>query len=62
MKNTILFLLSCIAILTLQEANAQKVQTQKVKGVLQNVKVIRDKWGVNHIYATNETDLFFAQG
>ncbi|HEV8658866.1 MAG TPA: penicillin acylase family protein [Thermoanaerobaculia bacterium] len=26
------------------------------------VKVIRDKWGVPHIYAQNQHDLFFAQG
>ncbi|GGD45392.1 penicillin amidase [Muriicola marianensis] len=26
------------------------------------VEVIRDPWGINHIYAENEHDLFFAQG
>ena len=26
------------------------------------VEVIRDKWGVTHIYARNSHDLFFAQG
>ena len=33
-----------------------------LKGLLQPVEVIRDKWGVNHIYAKNEHDLFFSQG
>ncbi|AQG79924.1 hypothetical protein AWR27_11675 [Spirosoma montaniterrae] len=28
----------------------------------QPVEVIRDQWGVNHIYAKNEHDLFWAQG
>ena len=28
----------------------------------QPVEVIRDRWGINHIYAQNEADLFFAQG
>ena len=28
----------------------------------QPVEVLRDKWGVPHIYAENEHDLFFAQG
>ncbi|GAB3490964.1 penicillin acylase family protein [Spirosoma knui] len=28
----------------------------------QPVEIIRDRWGVNHIYAKNEHDLFFAQG
>lgn len=34
----------------------------KVKGIKNNIQVIRDKWGVNHIYAKSENDLFFAQG
>ncbi len=34
----------------------------QVAGVSQPVEIIRDRWGVNHIYAQNEVDLFFAQG
>jgi len=33
-----------------------------VQGLSTPVKVIRDEWGVPHIYAENERDLFFAQG
>lgn len=33
-----------------------------VPGLLDFVEVIRDSSGVNHIYAQNEHDLFFAQG
>lgn len=36
--------------------------TIAVSGVSAPVRVIRDKWGVPHIYAQNEHDLFFAQG
>jgi penicillin amidase len=36
--------------------------TVAVPGVLAPVKVIRDQWGVPHIRAQNEHDLFFAQG
>jgi penicillin G amidase len=36
--------------------------TLQVAGVSQPVEIIRDRWGVNHIYAQNESDLFFAQG
>jgi penicillin amidase len=36
--------------------------TKKVAGLQQNVTVIRDRWGVPHIYARNEHDLFLAQG
>src|SRR5262245_13672001 len=37
-------------------------QTIRVAGVTEPVDVIRDRWGVNHIYAKNEADLFFTQG
>ena len=31
-------------------------------GLSQPVEIVRDRWGINHIYAQNEADLFFAQG
>ena len=31
-------------------------------GIGEPVRVVRDRWGVPHIYARNEHDLFFAQG
>src|SRR5690348_7724678 len=34
----------------------------KISGLQQPVKVERDNWGVAHIYAANQHDLFFAQG
>src|SRR5687768_7949703 len=40
----------------------QNGTTLRVAGVSQPVEIIRDRWGVNHIYAQNEADLFFAQG
>lgn len=36
--------------------------TLSIKGLTQSVEIIRDKWGIAHIYAQNEADLFFAQG
>ena len=33
-----------------------------VTGLRDTVEVIRDRWGVPHIYARNTDDLFFAQG
>src|SRR6266851_4712808 len=36
--------------------------TLKVKGLRQPVNVLRDRWGVAHIYARNQHDLFFGQG
>jgi acyl-homoserine lactone acylase PvdQ len=34
----------------------------KASGLEQPVDVLRDRWGVAHIYALNQHDLFFAQG
>jgi penicillin amidase len=34
----------------------------RVRGLRAPVEVVRDRWGVPHIYAANEHDLFFAQG
>lgn len=36
--------------------------TLAVAGLAQPVEIVRDRWGINHIYAKTETDLFFAQG
>jgi len=36
--------------------------SQVVEGLHERVTVIRDRWGVPHIYAGNAEDLFFAQG
>ena len=49
-----------------QSTHAAQAQSQRdtlaVGGLKQAVEVIRDRWGVNHIYAQNEDDLFMAQG
>src|SRR5262245_53557390 len=34
----------------------------KVPGLKEPVEVLRDRWGVPHVYAKNADDLFFAQG
>src|SRR5215470_7996534 len=33
-----------------------------IEGLRDTVDVLRDRWGLNHIYAKNEHDLFFTQG
>jgi penicillin amidase len=35
---------------------------QTVPGLNEPVEVVRDRWGISHIYARNEHDLFVAQG
>ena len=34
----------------------------RVEGLYDTVEILRDEWGVPHIYASNMHDLFFAQG
>ena len=31
-------------------------------GIMDEVEVLRDNYGINHIYANNQNDLFFMQG
>lgn len=54
----ILFLLLFFA----QSCLAQSTETLRATGLQKPVEIIRDRWGINHIYAQNEHDLFFAQG
>lgn len=37
-------------------------QEWQVYGISQSAEILLDQWGVPHIYAKNEDDLFFAQG
>ena len=48
----VLFLVAC----------SENEKTKTVVGLQDEVEIIRDQWGVNHIYANNQHDLFFAQG
>ena len=43
-------------------AQSPRVDSLHVAGLTQPVEVLRDRWGISHIYAKNEHDLFFAQG
>lgn len=43
-------------------AQAQQSERMEVPGLQAPVEILVDHWGVPHIYAENEHDLFFAQG
>ena len=43
-------------------AAASPAETLLCPGLSQPVEIIKDRWGISHIYAKSETDLFFAQG
>ena len=59
MKKNLLFAILIAQITLLYSQDKQQL---KVHGLFSTVEVLRDSWGVNHIYAKNEHDLFFAQG
>jgi penicillin amidase len=46
----------------LQRSVSRNSGQLRIRGISNPVEIIRDKWGVPHIYAKNEQDLFFAQG
>lgn len=41
---------------------ANKNEIKNIDGLIDDVEIVRDQWGINHIYAKNQKDLFFAQG
>jgi len=54
--------LFCIIIFSTNYLYAQTKTELTVPGLKDKVEVLKDQWGVNHIYAKNENDLFFTQG
>ncbi len=55
-------LLYSLGLLLLASCSKTNSDQLSVKGLKEPVEIIRDEWGVNHIYAQNQHDLFFAQG
>lgn len=46
----------------IRQSHPQGEGTVAVAGLSAPVEVVRDRWGVPHLFAQNERDLFFAQG
>lgn len=51
-----LFILSCTSTPPFLE------EEKKVRGLSESVEILRDQWGINHIYANNQKDLFLLKG
>ena len=51
-----------LAAISLLPALAFAAERLNVDGLEEPVVIIKDKWGISHIYARNQHDLFFAQG
>jgi len=39
-----------------------KKETLLIPGLTEPVEIIKDQWGISHVFAQNQKDLFFAQG
>ena len=50
------------ALLLVFAASSARAENIRIDGPSQPVEIIRDRWGVPHIYAQSVHDLFFAQG
>jgi len=50
------------AVVLAAPAAAQESTTLSLPGLDQEVEILVDRWGISHIYAETEHDLFFAQG
>jgi penicillin amidase len=51
-----------VAISAWPHAQSGSTSTLRAAGLSQPVEILRDRWGIAHIYAQNEGDLFFGQG
>ena len=55
------WLLLCTWLATASIARAAE-EKATITGLRQPVEILRDRWGISHIFAKSEHDLFFAQG
>ncbi len=62
MRLLIAFILTIIFLQCSSPSTDRDNNQHKLEGLQQPVEIIRDEWGINHIYAQNQKDLFFAQG
>ncbi len=59
----VMSLLAVILSLPLPTLRAEEQATRvQVPGLNEAVEILTDRWGMSHIYARNQDDLFFAQG
>jgi penicillin amidase len=58
----LLFLSIIVLLHSCKESPSANNNSFVAEGILEPVEVVRDQWGINHIYANNQHDLFFAQG
>jgi len=58
----LVYFLSIILLNNCTESTLVEQEKRSVEGLKQSVEILRDQWGINHLYAQNQHDLFFTQG
>jgi penicillin G amidase len=56
------FLMFLTIVLLIFGCTTEPKNELRLPGLEEPVEIVRDQWGINHIYAENQHDLFFAQG
>ena len=56
-----LLLLATLGAFCISGREAKK-ETVSIPGLTDSVEIIKDRWGISHIFARSQKDLFFAQG
>jgi penicillin amidase len=54
--------IALLAVALAATLSATAAETVALRGLSRPVEILRDRWGIAHIYAQSEGDLFFAQG
>jgi penicillin amidase len=58
----LVYFLSLILLNNCTESTLVEQEKRSVEGLKQSVEILRDQWGINHLFTQNQHDLFFAQG
>ena len=61
-KNRIFVLFCWLLLAAACQTGRSPDEALNLPGLNEPVEIIRDRWGISHIYASNQHDLFFAQG
>ena len=57
-----LSLVACLGLVLSAPKSGPARDSLRLPGLREPVEIIKDRWGISHIYAGNQDDLFFAQG
>ena len=62
MKKIVFYLIIALLLGCVEADKSALYEERIVPGLQRSVEILRDQWGINHIYAKDQYDLFFAQG